>query len=97
MLPPSPRRPGRAALHALAGVSGLFCLVIGGAWLVTGGAWLVTGKRLILADFPNSLAEAVASAAGGAAVLIHAVARIRRELRQPATGMPHPSRLDGDG
>lgn len=73
------RLAGRIVLHALAGVFGLLCVVIG-------GSWFAAGKGAIVAGFPGSLDEAVACAAGGIAVLLWAVARIRRSrtgARQP--------------
>ncbi|MCL2523609.1 MAG: hypothetical protein FWF20_08130 [Betaproteobacteria bacterium] len=64
----------RIVLLALAGFFGLFCAILG-------GSWFVAGKGAILAGVPASLAEAVACAAGGSAVLLWAVARIRGEWR----------------
>ena len=71
--PPRPELTGRIALYALADVFGLSCVAIG-------ASWFVASKPAILANFPNSAAEAVACTAGGVAVMIWAVARILREI-----------------
>ncbi len=75
--PPRPRLTGRIAAYALADVFGLSCVGIG-------GSWFAAGKGAILSNFPASLAEAVACTAGGAAVMIWAVARILREIAKQA-------------
>lgn len=75
--PPRPRLTGRIAAYALIDVFGLTCVAIG-------GSWFAAGKGAILADFPSSLAEAVACAAGGIAVMLWAVARILREINHQA-------------
>jgi membrane protein implicated in regulation of membrane protease activity len=71
--PPRPRLTGRIMLYALADIFGLTCVALG-------GAWFAIGKGAILASFPGSAAEAVAAIAGGAVVMVWAVARILREL-----------------
>ncbi|MBF1164620.1 hypothetical protein PTW32_04830 [Dechloromonas agitata] len=100
--PPRPRLTGRIAAYALADVFGLTCVGIG-------GSWFADGKGAILANFPSSLAEAVACVAGGVAVMIWAVARILREINRQAPEMQaryaaylaaqHPDRIPpkGDG
>lgn len=75
--PPRPRLTARIAAYALVDVFGLSCVGIG-------ASWFAAGKGAILANFPNSLAEAVACTAGGAAVMIWAVARILREIAKQA-------------
>ena len=71
--PPRPRLTARIMLYALADIFGLTCVALG-------GAWFVIGKGAILESFPGSAAEAIAAIAGGAAVMVWAVARILREL-----------------
>ena len=71
--PPRPRLTGRIFAYALVDVFGLSCVGIG-------ASWFAAGKGAILANFPTSAAEAVACTAGGAAVMIWAVARILREI-----------------
>ena len=61
-------------------VFGLSCVGIG-------ASWFAAGKGAILANFPTSTAEAVACTAGGAAVMIWAVARILREIAKQAPEM----------
>lgn len=78
--PPRPRLTGRIAAYALADVFGLTCVGIG-------ASWFAAGKGAILANFPSSLAEAVACTAGGVAVMIWAVARILREIAKQAPEM----------
>jgi hypothetical protein len=78
--PPRPRLTGRIAAYALADVFGLTCVGIG-------ASWFAAGKGAILANFPSSLAEAVACTAGGLAVMIWAVARILREIAKQAPEM----------
>lgn len=75
--PPRPRLTARIAGYALVDVFGLSCVGIG-------ASWFAAGKGAILANFPSSLAEAVACTAGGAAVMIWAVARILREIAKQA-------------
>lgn len=75
--PPRPRLTARIAAYALVDVFGLSCVGIG-------ASWFAAGKGAILANFPNSLVEAVACTAGGAAVMIWAVARILREIAKQA-------------
>ncbi|MCG2578490.1 hypothetical protein LZ012_15955 [Dechloromonas sp. XY25] len=75
--PSLPRLTARIAAYALADIFGLFCVV-------TGASWFAAGKGAVVANFPNSLAEAVACTAGGAAVMVWAVARIRREIARQA-------------
>ena len=82
--PLRPRLTARIAVYALADIFGLFCVVIG-------ASWFAAGKGAILANFPGSLVEAVACTAGGTAVMIWAVARIRREIaRQAPAPQAHP-------
>lgn len=78
--PPRPRLTGRIFAYALIDVFGLSCVGIG-------ASWFAAGKGAILANFPTSAAEAVACTAGGAAVMIWAVARILREIAKQAPEM----------
>lgn len=78
--PPRPRLTGPIFLYAMADVFGLSCVGIG-------GSWFVANKGAIFANFPNSLAEAVACTAGGLVVMIWAVARILREIAKQAPEM----------
>ena len=78
--PPRPRLTGRIFAYALVDVFGLSCVGIG-------ASWFAAGKGAILANFPTSAAEAVACTAGGAAVMIWAVARILREIARQAPEM----------
>ena len=66
--PPRPNLTGPIFLYALADVFGLACVGIG-------ASWFVAGKGAIIANFPTSVAEAVACTAGGAAVMLWAVSR----------------------
>lgn len=75
--PPRPRLTGRIAAYALVDVFGLSCVGIG-------ASWFAAGKGAILASFPTSAVEAVVCTAGGAAVMIWAVARILREIAKQA-------------
>lgn len=67
-------RSARLLAYAVAGLFGLACLIIG-------GSWFVVGKGMFVAGFPATLAEAVAAAAGGTAVMLWAAARLGREIR----------------
>src|SRR5574343_1994564 len=78
--PPRPRLTGRIAAYALVDVFGLSCVGIG-------ASWFAAGKGAILADFPTSAVEAIACTAGGAVVMIWAVARILREIAKQAPEM----------
>ena len=78
--PPRPRLTGRIFAYALVDVIGLSCVGIG-------ASWFAAGKGAILANFPTSAAEAVACTAGGAAVMIWAVAHILREIAKQAPEM----------
>ena len=78
--PPRPRLTGPILAYALVDVFGLSCVGIG-------ASWFAAGKGAILANFPTSAAEAVACTAGGAAVMIWAVARILREIAKQAPEM----------
>lgn len=78
--PPRPRLTGRILFYALADVFGLSCVAIG-------ASWFVERKGAILANFPTSVAEAVACTAGGVVVMIWAVARILGELAKQAPEM----------
>ena len=78
--PPRPRLTGRIFAYALVDVFGLSCVGIG-------ASWFAAGKGAILANFPPSAAEAVACTAGGAAVMIWAVAHILREIAKQAPEM----------
>lgn len=75
--PPRPRLTGPILAYALVDVFGLSCVGIG-------ASWFAEGKAAILANFPTSLAEAAACTAGGAALMIWAVARILREIAKQA-------------
>lgn len=75
--PPRPRLTGPILAYALVDVFGLSCVGIG-------ASWFAEGKAAILANFPASLAEAVACTAGGVVVMIWAVARILREIAKQA-------------
>ena len=85
--PPRPRLTGPILAYALVDVFGLSCVGIG-------ASWFAAGKAAILADFPTSLAEAVACTAGGVVVMIWAVARILREIAKQA---PESGEEQGDG
>jgi len=100
--PPRPNLTGPIFLYALADVFGLACVGIG-------ASWFVAGKGAIIANFPTSVAEAVACTAGGAAVMLWAVSRILRELAKQGPKMQarydayiaahHPDKMrrtDGD-
>ena len=78
--PPRPNLTGPIFLYALADVFGLACVGIG-------ASWFVAGKGAIIANFPTSVAEAVACTAGGAAVMLWAVSRILRELAKQGPKM----------
>ena len=78
--PPPPNLTGPIFLYALADVFGLACVGIG-------ASWFVAGKGAIIANFPTSVAEAVACTAGGAAVMLWAVSRILRELAKQGPKM----------
>lgn len=78
--PPRPSLTGPIFLYALVDVFGLACVGIG-------ASWFAAGKGAILANFPNSAIEAVVCTAGGAAVMLWAVARILRELAKQAPQM----------
>lgn len=71
--PPRPRLTARILAYALADVFGLACVAIG-------ASWFVSGRGSLLPGFPSSAVEAVASTAGGGAVMFWAVARILREI-----------------
>lgn len=78
--PPRPRLTGPIFLYALVDVFGLSCVGIG-------ASWFAAGKGAILANFPTSAVEAVVCTAGGAAIMIWAVARILREIAKQAPEM----------
>ena len=78
--PPRPQLTGPIFAYALVDVFGLSCVGIG-------ASWFAAGKGAIIANFPNSMAEAVACTAGGAAVMLWAVARILREIAKQAPEM----------
>jgi hypothetical protein len=71
--PPRPRLTGPIIGYALLDVFGLSCVALG-------ASWFASGKGAIIASFPTSTAEAVASLGGGVAVMLWAVSRILREL-----------------
>ena len=75
--PPRPRLTLRIAAFALADVFGLSCVGIG-------ASWFAQGKGAVFANFPTSTAEAIACAAGGAAVMFWAAARILGEIAKQA-------------
>lgn len=76
--PPRPRLTARILFFALIDVFGLCCVSMG-------IGWFAAGRGVLLANFPTSTAEAVASLAGGAAIMIWAVARIQREVAEQGT------------
>ena len=78
--PPRPRLTGPIMAYALVDIFGLSCVGIG-------ASWFAAGKSAILANFPTSMAEAVACTAAGAVVMIWAVARILREIAKQAPEM----------
>jgi hypothetical protein len=78
--PPRPRLTGVIFLFALVDVVGLSCVGIG-------ASWFAASQGAILANFPNSAAEAVACTLGGAVVMIWSVGRILRELAKQAPEM----------
>lgn len=78
--PPRPRLTGPIFLYALVDVFGLSCVGIG-------ASWFAAGKGAIIAGFPASTAEAVACTAGGAVLMVWAVARILREIAKQAPEM----------
>ncbi len=78
--PPRPTLTGPIFLYALIDMAGLACVGIG-------ASWFAAGRGAILADFPTSTVEAVACTAGGAAVMLWAVARILREMAKQAPQM----------
>lgn len=100
--PPRPRLTLRIFAFALADVFGLACLAIG-------ASWFVAHRPLFLRGFPGNLAEAVACAAGGLAVMIWAVLRILGEIARQGPELqarydaylarhhPHAWRRDDDG
>lgn len=69
---PRRRLTWRSLHHAAAGLFGVLCAAIG---LI----WLASGKRAVIPDFPTTLAEAVVCTAGGIAVTIWAILRLKRE------------------
>lgn len=79
--PSRPRLNGPIFAFALADIFGLACVGIG-------ASWFVAGKGALIANFPNSAAEAVACAAGGGLVMIWAIGRILRELASLAPTTP---------
>jgi hypothetical protein len=70
---PRPNLTGQILAFAMLDGFGLFCVGIG-------ASWFVAGEGAILSDFPSSAVEAVACTAGGVAVMLWAVGRIRREI-----------------
>ena len=78
--PPRPRPTGRIFAYALVDVFGLSCVG-------TAAGGFPAGKGATLANFPPPPAEAVACTAGGAAVMIWAVAHILREIAKQAPEM----------
>ena len=70
-------------LYALFDVAGMVSLA-------TGALWLARGQSLFIADFPTSIAEALAALIGGLALMLWAAAQILREL------MPGPMTGGGD-
>lgn len=78
--PPRPRLTGKILLYDMADVFGLTCVALG-------ASWFAIGKGAIWAAFPGSTAEAAAAIAGGAAVMVWAVARILREIARQAPEM----------
>lgn len=78
--PPRPRLTGRIFLYGMVDVFGLFCVAIG-------ASWFAAGKGAVLAGFPASTAEAVASTLGGLVVMLWAVSRILREIASQAPEM----------
>lgn len=78
--PPRAKLTGKIFAYALADVFGLSCVGIG-------ASWFAAGKGAILENFPTSTVEAVACTAGGAVVMLWAVARILREISKQAPEM----------
>jgi hypothetical protein len=78
--PPRPRLTGKIFLYAVVDVFGLSCVGIG-------ASWFAANKPAILTNFPTSAVEAVACTAGGAVVMVWAVARILREIAAQAPEM----------
>lgn len=78
--PPRPRLTARILVYALADVFGLACVAIG-------ASWFATGQGGLLPDFPTSAVEAVASTAGGVAVMFWSVTRILREIARQGPEM----------
>lgn len=73
--PTRSRRVVRIAAYAAADLFGMFCLFVGVSGLL--------GQPSMLADnFPRSTAEAYIAAAGGVLVMLWAMSRILREIRQ---------------
>lgn len=75
----------RIAAYALADLFGLFCVILG----ISG---LLGKPGVILANFPRSTAEAYVCAVGGVVVMLWALSRILREMRQlrnPPAGKNH--------
>lgn len=73
--PPRPRMTGPIALYALGDVFGLSCFAIG-------ASWFVSSKGALFANFPTSIAEAVACAAGGIVVMVWSAGHIMREIQK---------------
>lgn len=78
--PPRPRLTGRIFAYALVDVFGLFCVALG-------ASWFASGKGAILANFPTSTVEAVASTLGGTVLMLWSAARILREIAKQAPEM----------
>jgi len=71
----------RLLAYLAADLFGFFCLTLG-------VAWFAVGKGAILDTFPLSNVEALASAAGGLAVIIWAMTRILQTLGRMAPPLP---------
>jgi hypothetical protein len=69
------RLVARIAAYATADLFGLFCLFLG----ING---LLGKSPMIIDNFPQSTAEAYASAVGGVLVMLWAMSRMLREVRQ---------------
>ena len=54
--------------------------VVGMVFFATGAMWFARGQSLFIADFPSTMAEALAAIIGGLLLMLWAAAQILREL-----------------